>query len=205
MKTAPNICESLLAQSGLRPVAGIDEAGRGPLAGPVVACALVLPEGLIIEGVNDSKKVTALRREKLAAIIKENAVAYAFGIVDAAEIDRINILRATLLAMEQAVSALEVEGQALRPRVALVDGTIAPVCPCPVIYIVKGDSLCHLIAAASILAKVERDTIMEDLHKKYPEYGFDKHKGYGTAAHREALRQHGLCPQHRRSFCRAFL
>jgi len=196
MKTAPSICEDILAESGLWPVVGIDEAGRGPLAGPVVACALILPAGLIIEGVNDSKKVTALRREKLSAVIKEAAVAYSFGIVTPEEIDRINILQATMKAMTQAVSGLET-----MPKVALVDGTKPPPCPCPVIFMAKGDSASHLIAAASILAKVKRDAIMDELHATYPLYGFNAHKGYGTVAHRDALRLYGLCPQHRRSFC----
>ena len=196
MTTAPSICEDILHENGLWPVAGVDEAGRGPLAGPVVACALILPAGLIIKGINDSKKVTALRRVKLANVIKEAAVAYSFGIVSPEEIDRINILQATMLAMTTAISNLDPAS-----KVALVDGTTPPPCPCPVIYMKKGDSISHLIAAASILAKVERDTIMDELHTQYPIYGFNSHKGYGTAAHRDAIRKYGLCPQHRRSFC----
>jgi len=204
LKTAPDSLERLLCLSGFFPVIGVDEAGRGPLVGPVVACALVLPDGLVIEGVNDSKKVPALRREKLTAEIKTASLAYAFGIVNAAEIDRINILQATMQAMNHAVSEV-LEACRANPAIALVDGTTPPLCPCPVMCIAKGDSHSHLIAAASILAKVKRDTIMEDLHKQYPEYGFDQHKGYGTAAHIAAIKQHGLCPEHRRSFCRKFV
>lgn len=205
--TAPTTIEDDLVVSGHWPIIGVDEVGRGPLAGPVVTCALVLPAGLVIEGVNDSKKVTAPRREKLAAIIKESALAYAFGIVSAEEIDKINILQATMLAMQQAVDVvynkMAQEGWLLeKPAIALVDGNTPPQCPCKVICVTQGDSKSHLIAAASILAKVERDNIMEELHKQYPEYGFNTHKGYGTAAHREALKKHGLCPQHRRSFCK---
>ena len=198
-KTAPSVCEDILLESGLFPVVGVDEAGRGPLAGPVVACALVLPSGHIIEGVNDSKKLSAKRREHLSDIIKETAVSYAFGIVQAIEIDRINILKATLLAMTKAV-----DGLSQKPKVALVDGTTPPPCPCPVICITRGDSESHLIAAASILAKVKRDTLMTELHNLYPMYGFAAHKGYGTAAHREALHRYGLCPQHRKSFCHGY-
>jgi len=195
--TAPSICEDIFAESGLSPVAGIDEAGRGPLAGPVVACALVLPDGLIIEGVNDSKKISAARREALSKKIKEAALGYAYGIIDADTIDRINILQATLRAMSEAVSALSVT-----PKVALVDGNTPPRCHMPVVCIVRGDSKSHVIAAAGILAKVKRDEIMTEMHEKYPEYGFNAHKGYGTAAHKNALDLFGLCPEHRKSFCR---
>ncbi|MCL2839624.1 MAG: ribonuclease HII [Defluviitaleaceae bacterium] len=199
VKTAPNIFEGLLYKSGFSPVIGVDEAGRGPLVGPVVACALILPKELVIEGVTDSKKLSPLKRGQLAAEIKTAAIAYAFGIVHAAEIDRINILQATMLAMGQAIDGVLNE---TKQAVALIDGTTAPLCGCPTISIVKGDFFSHLIGAASILAKVERDTMMETMHKQYPEYGFDQHKGYGTVAHKHAIEKYGLCPEHRRSFCR---
>lgn len=200
MKTAPSVLEENLIARGFFPVVGVDEVGRGPLAGPVVACALILPEGLVIEGVNDSKKVSEARRMKLAEIIIESAVSYAFGIIEPLEIDRINILRATMAAM-----ALAVDGLIIAPKVALVDGTTPPNCLCEVICVPKGDSASHLIAAASILAKVKRDNIMKNLHEEYPQYSWDSNKGYGTAAHIAALREFGLCPAHRKSFCKAFL
>jgi len=199
MTTAPTIIEDSYIARGISPIAGVDEAGRGPLAGPVVACAVILPEGLVIEGVNDSKKTTEKRRHELAARIKTQALAYAFGIVDVATIEDINILQATMLAMQNAV-----EGLKMAPNFVLVDGNKLPVLPCEAICIKKGDSASHLIAAASILAKVERDNIMLELHQKYPFYGFDKHKGYGTKAHRDAIAKYGLCPAHRVSFCRNF-
>ena len=194
--TAPTTHEDELYNNGQWPIAGMDEAGRGPLAGPVVACAVILPHGFIIEGVNDSKKISQKRREKLAESIKEVALCYAFGIVDVDEIERINILQATLLAMQIAVNNLTIA-----PAITLIDGTTRPELSCTSVCIPKGDSESHLIAAASILAKVERDNIMQELHNKYPQYGFEAHKGYGTVAHREALRLYGLCPHHRKSFC----
>jgi len=193
--TAPTTIEDAYFAKAIWPVAGIDEAGRGPLAGPVVACAVILPHGVIIEGVNDSKKISAKRREKLAEIIRELAICYAFGIVESYDIDKINILQATLKAMKSAVNNLEIN-----PEVALVDGNTLPELSCKVTCIVGGDSASHLVATASILAKVERDKIMLELHKQYPQYGFDTHKGYGTVAHRKAMKEHGLCPQHRESF-----
>ena len=192
--------EDGLAQQGLAPVAGVDEVGRGPLAGPVVTCALILPLGLVIDGVNDSKKLSAKKRTLLAAEIKSVAIDYAFGIVDAETIDRINILQATLLAMKMAV-----EGLQILPKAALVDGVTSPHLSCKVVCLAKGDAKSHLIAAASILAKVERDAMMADIHDIFPMYGFNSHKGYGTKVHGEALMQYGLCPQHRRSFCRRYL
>ena len=194
-KTAPNTCEAVFYERGLGPVAGVDEAGRGPLAGPVVACAVILPPGLVIEGVNDSKKLSAKHRAGLAAKIKAAAISYEYGIVDAATIDQINIHKAALLAMADAVNGLNVP-----PKVVLADGKFAPQVPFPTLHLIKGDAHSHLIAAASILAKEARDDIMLGLHKTYPQYGFDKHKGYGTAAHKEAIRQHGPCPVHRVSF-----
>ncbi|MCL1844872.1 MAG: ribonuclease HII [Defluviitaleaceae bacterium] len=195
--TAPNDIENALAQQGFAPIAGVDEVGRGPLAGPVVACAVILPEGFVIPGVNDSKKISEKRREELAAKIKQTALAYAFGIIDPQEIDEINILQATLKAMSNAVSALEIA-----PRIALVDGISAPNCACEVRCVKKGDSASHLIAAASILAKVLRDNIMRELHAEFPDYAWDTNKGYGTAAHIASIRRLGLTPAHRKSFCK---
>jgi len=193
--TAPNTCEAVFYERGLAPVAGVDEAGRGPLAGPVVACALILPPGLIIEGVNDSKKLSAKRRAVLAAKIKSAAISYEYGIVDAAAIDQINIHKAALLAMTLAINKLHP-----LPKVVLADGKFPPQVPFPTLYLIKGDAHSHLIAAASILAKEARDEIMLDVHQIYPQYGFDKHKGYGTAAHKEMIKQYGHCPMHRMSF-----
>jgi len=194
-KTAPNTCEAIFYERGLSPVAGVDEAGRGPLAGPVVACAVILPPGLIIDGVYDSKKLSAARRAELAKMIKASAVSYSYGIVDASIIDKINIHQAALLAMAKAV-----EGLVPSPKVVLADGKFPPPVPSPCLYIIKGDAHSHLIAAASILAKEARDDIMEKLHDTYPQYGFNKHKGYGTAIHRAAIREYGPCPVHRVSF-----
>ena len=194
--TAPTIIEDSYIAAGYSPIAGVDEAGRGPLAGPVVACAVILPAGLIIERANDSKKLSPKLREELAERIKTHTLAYAFGIVDVQIIEEINILQATLTAMRIAV-----EGLSVAPQMVLVDGNKLPALPCEAICIKKGDSASHLIACASILAKVKRDNIMLELHEKYPLYGFDKHKGYGTKAHKNAISMHGLCPAHRASFC----
>jgi len=193
--TAPNTCENILHESNIFPIAGVDEAGRGPLAGPVVACALILPPGLVINGVTDSKKLSEKKRDHLAAEIKAAAVTYAYGIIDAATIDNVNIHQAVLLAMKMAVMGLN-----FQPKAVLVDGKFAPNIPFPTMYIIKGDSQCHIIAAASILAKVERDKIMYEMHEKYPQYGFSKHKGYGTIAHIEAIKKFGLSPHHRASY-----
>jgi len=195
VKTAPNTCETILHESGLSPVAGVDEAGRGPLAGPDVACALILPTGLIIEGVNDSKALSASRRATLACKIKTAAVAYSYGVIDSVTIDKINIHNAALEAM-----ALAVKGLATQPKVVLADGKFSPPVPYPTLHLIKGDAMCHLIAAASILAKEERDRIMQELHKSHPQYGFDRHKGYGTKAHREMIKQYGVCTAHRASY-----
>ncbi|MCL2225558.1 MAG: ribonuclease HII [Defluviitaleaceae bacterium] len=200
IKTAPNDIETALYSQGFSVVAGVDEVGRGPLCGPVMACAVILPEGLIIEGVNDSKKMTEARREKLAEEIKQAAISYAFGIVEAEEIDRINILQATLKAMEIAVGGLKTA-----PQAVLVDGISAPKIDAKTICVKKGDSASHLIAAASILAKVARDNIMQTLHNEFPFYEWQNNKGYGTAAHIAAIKEHGLSPHHRRSFCKGFL
>ncbi len=189
---------SLFAQ-GIHPIAGIDEAGRGPLAGPVCAAAVILPEGLVIEGLNDSKKLSDKKRRALYDIIINQAVAYGIALVDEKTVDEINILQATFLAMRQAAEQLTVQ-----PALALVDGNRAPGLRVPVQTVVKGDSLSANIAAASILAKVTRDRLMERLDAEYPQYGFAVHKGYGTKAHYAALREYGPCPIHRMTFLKKF-
>ena len=176
-------------------VAGVDEAGRGPLAGPVVAAAVILDDLHPIEGLNDSKKLTAARREVLYDEIRAKALCCSIAEASVEEIDRLNILQATLLAMRRAVAGLR-----LKPVLVLVDGNQLPVLDVQAEAIVKGDALVQAISAASILAKVTRDRWCERLHEQYPQYGFDGHKGYGTAAHLAALRQHGACVEHRRSF-----
>ena len=181
-------------------ICGVDEAGRGPLAGPVCAAAVILPVDLEIEGLNDSKKLSDARRRALYDVIVEQAVAYGIAMVDEKTIDEINILQATFLAMRRAVEQL-----AVTPALALVDGNREPdFGEIPVRTIVKGDSLSANIAAASILAKVTRDRFMEEQDALYPEYGFTVHKGYGTRAHYDALRQYGPCPIHRRTFLKKF-
>ena len=176
-------------------ICGVDEAGRGPLAGPVVAAAVILDPQQPIAGLNDSKKLTAARRAALAVEIREKALAWALAEASALEIDRINILQASLLAMQRAVSGLS-----LVPEKALVDGNKCPVLACPVEAIVGGDGKLAAIAAASILAKTVRDVLMQEVHACYPQYGFDRHKGYPTALHLAALREHGISPVHRRSY-----
>ncbi len=176
-------------------VAGVDEAGRGPLAGPVVAAAVIFRDGVVIEGVRDSKQLSAARRETLAALIRERAAAFALGTAEVAEIDALNILRASLLAMSRAVTALQIA-----PQRVLVDGNHLPELSCEARAVVGGDRRIAVVSAASILAKVARDAIMAELDRHYPQYGFARHKGYPTQAHREALKQHGPCPVHRRSF-----
>ena len=184
---------------GLHPICGVDEAGRGPLAGPVCAAAVILPEHLQIPGLTDSKKRTDKKRRELFPIIQEQAIAYGIGLASESEIDEINILQATFLAMGRALEQLSV-----RPALALIDGNRETDFGLPVKTVVKGDSLSANIAAASILAKVTRDNLMLELAQQYPEYGFDIHKGYGTKAHYEALRTYGPCPIHRRSFLKKF-
>lgn len=176
-------------------LAGVDEAGRGPLAGPVVAAAVVLDPARPIAGLADSKKLGATRRERLAEEIRAKALAWALGRADAAEIDQLNILQASLLAMRRAVAALP-----LTPAKVLVDGNRCPKLACPCEAIVKGDATVPAISAASILAKVARDAELRELHDRYPQYHFARHKGYPTAEHLDALRRHGPCPEHRRSF-----
>lgn len=182
-------------EQGLTRIAGVDEAGRGPLAGPVVAAAVIFAPEVMIAGVNDSKKLTEKKREALFHVIHEQATAVGIGIVGHEVIDRINILQASFLAMNKALEALKV-----RPQQLLVDGNFFRHEQFPVENIVKGDALSHSIAAASIIAKVTRDALMMDLDEQYPQYGFAKHKGYGTKAHIDAIRAHGYSPIHRRSF-----
>jgi ribonuclease HII len=176
-------------------VAGVDEAGRGPLAGPVVAAAVILDELRPIKGLRDSKALSPRRREALFDEIRARALCCAIASASAEEIDHLNILQATLLAMRRAVESLR-----LLPHRVLVDGNRVPVLKMPVAAVVRGDALVQAISAASILAKVHRDRLCLDLHERHPQYGFDGHKGYPTAEHLAALRQHGACPAHRRSF-----
>lgn len=176
-------------------MAGVDEAGRGPLAGPVVAAAVILDERQPIEGLADSKTLTAPRRERLYDEIRAKALCCAIGEASVEEIDRLNILKATLLAMQRAVQGLR-----LKPVRVLVDGNQLPVLEMLAEAVVKGDALVPAISAASILAKVHRDRWCHEIHAQFPQYGFDAHKGYGTAAHLEALRLHGACAWHRQSF-----
>lgn len=180
---------------GIRLVCGVDEAGRGPLAGPVCAAAVILPANLDIPGLDDSKKLTDKRRRELFPIIQEQSIAYAVAFADHCEIDRINILQATFLAMERAVNSLSV-----RPEIALIDGNREKDFGLPVETVVQGDSRSASIAAASILAKVTRDDYMLEMAKTYPQYGFEIHKGYGTKAHYAALEQSGPCAIHRMTF-----
>lgn len=176
-------------------IAGVDEVGRGPLAGPVIAAAVILDPARPIAGLADSKKLSPARRERLALDIRANALAWALGRAEVAEIDRLNIFQASLLAMRRAVEALP-----MTPDRVLVDGKHCPPLACPCTAIVKGDATVPAISAASILAKVTRDAELRELHDRYPRYDFARHKGYPTAVHREALRRYGPCPEHRRSF-----
>lgn len=181
--------------AGILHIAGVDEAGRGPLAGPVVASAVIFAKDVQIDGVNDSKKLSEKKREQLFHVIHERALCVGIGIVGPDVIDRINILQASFLAMNKALHSLSVQPQQL-----LVDGNFFSHEIYPVENIIKGDSLSHSIAAASIIAKVTRDALMKEWHEQYPEFNFAQHKGYGTKAHIEAIRQYGYTPIHRRSF-----
>ncbi|MCE5317161.1 MAG: ribonuclease HII [Parachlamydia sp.] len=188
--------EKAARREGYKSIAGIDEAGRGPLAGPVVAAACVIPANLCFIGINDSKQLTPLKRKSLFEEITHHPkVAYAVGIISQEEIDSINIYQATIQAMLQAVQAL-----ISIPDLLLVDGMNLPHPAIPCRRIVGGDALVHCIAAASVVAKETRDRLMVEYHSQWPEYGFDQHKGYGTAQHMEAIQKHGPCPIHRRSF-----
>ena len=188
--------EEELYNSGVNLICGIDEAGRGPLAGPVVVAAAIMPRDSMIEGVNDSKKVSEKKREKLYDLITDEAIAYGVGIIDQKEIDRINILNATKEGLTMAVKELNP-----KPDLIIVDA-LSKIYTEGIPYksIIKGDAKCYSIACASIIAKVTRDRIMRQWDEVYPQYGFIKHKGYGTAAHISAIKEYGLCPLHRLSF-----
>lgn len=188
--------EEDIYSQGTEYICGIDEAGRGPLAGPVVVASVIMPKDSMIEGVNDSKKISEKKRERLYDEIIENAISYSVGIVDQKEIDRVNILNATKAGLTECIKGLKV-----KPEIILVDAlTGIDTCGIPYHSIVKGDAKSYSIAAASIIAKVTRDRIMRQWHDVYPEYNFIQHKGYGTAAHIAAIKEHGLCPLHRLSF-----
>ena len=191
--------ENGLYSDAVQCICGVDEAGRGPLAGPVCAAAVILPQGLEIPGLTDSKKLSDKKRRELFPVILEQAIAYGIGFASHEEIDEINILQATFLAMQRAIDQLNV-----KPDLALIDGNRQKDFGLPVKTVVKGDSLSANIAAASVLAKVSRDNVMEELANKYPEYGFEIHKGYGTKAHYEALRAYGASEVHRMSFLKKF-
>ena len=182
-------------EQGIRLICGVDEAGRGPLAGPVCAAAVILPANLEIPGLNDSKKLSDKRRRELFPVICREAIAWSVAFADHNEIDEINILQATYLAMERAIKGLSVE-----PELALIDGNRAKDFGVPVQTVIHGDSLSASIAAASILAKVSRDDLMLEMEKEYPGYGFEIHKGYGTKAHYEAIQAKGPSPIHRMTF-----
>lgn len=181
-------------------IAGIDEVGRGPLAGPVLTSAVILPKDCIILGINDSKKLSSAKREELYIKIKEKALALSISIIDVETIDNINILQATIKAMQQSIEKLSI-----KPDTILVDALKIPNIKINQISIVRGDTKSITIGAASIIAKVTRDIMMNEFHKLYPEYGFDRNKGYGTQEHIEAIKKYGLCPIHRKSFVKNFL
>ena len=190
--------EGFYAQ-GVKVICGVDEAGRGPLAGPVCAAAVILPANLEIPGLTDSKKLTDKKRRELFPVIKEQAIAYGIGLASEQEIDEINILQATFLAMQRAIDQLSVKAD-----LALIDGNREKDFGLPVKTVVKGDSLSANIAAASVLAKVTRDDIMTAMAEEFPQYGFEIHKGYGTKAHYAALTEHGPSPIHRMTFLKKF-
>ena len=193
--------EKQIYETGVETICGIDEAGRGPLAGPVVVAAVIMPKDSMIEGVNDSKKVSEKKRELIYEKIIDEAIAYGVGIIDQKEIDDINILNATKKGLTEALKEMKI-----RPDRILVDAlTDIDTLGVPYKSIIKGDAKCYSIAAASIIAKVTRDRIMREWDKVYPEYGFEKHKGYGTASHISAIKEYGLCPLHRRSFTKNFV
>lgn len=181
--------------AGYTCIAGLDEAGRGPLAGAVVAAAVVLPDGLLIPGLTDSKQVPEPERERLFEVIRSQAVCFGIGVADERTIDEVNILQATIIAMERAL-----QGLSPRPDYLLLDAISLPRVPLPQKPLIKGDCRSHSIAAASILAKVTRDQMMRELHIQYPQYNFQKHKGYGTKEHLLLIREHGPCDAHRKTF-----
>lgn len=192
--------EKAAHDEGFLTVCGVDEAGRGPLAGPVCAAAVILPDGLVIDGLNDSKKLSEKQRERLYDEIVSSAVSWSVAFAGVEEIEKYNILEATFIAMNRAI-----DGLSPKPDMALIDGNKEPrgaKLPCRTV--IKGDSLSCSIAAASVIAKVTRDRLMTEYAKEYPQYGFDKHKGYGTAAHYRAVDESGLCPIHRPSFFKKY-
>ena len=192
--------ENKLYAQGIRYVAGVDEVGRGPLAGPVVAAAVILPTDFDVLGIDDSKKLSEKKREALYFQIIDKAISYGIGIIDNEKIDEINILEATKLAMKQAIDSLEPMAEYI-----IIDALTLKNIDIPQQGIIKGDSKSVSIAAASILAKVTRDRMMMDFHDEFPQYAFDKNKGYGTKSHYDGIDNHGICNLHRRSFLRAFL
>lgn len=193
--------EDIYKKQKIEYICGIDEAGRGPLAGPVVVASAITPRDSMIEGVNDSKKISEKKRERVFEEVIKEAVSYGVGIIDENKIDEINILQATKLGLTTSLKELKV-----KPNLILVDALKnIDTCGVPYMSIIKGDALSYSIAAASIIAKVTRDRIMLMYDEMYPEYGFAKHKGYGTAAHIEAIRKYGLCPIHRKSFVKNFI
>ncbi len=192
--------ENEARKKGYKFICGVDEAGRGPLAGPVCAAAVILPEGLVIEGVNDSKKLSEKKREALFDVICDSALAYSIVFADVDEIEEVNILRATMNAMKRAVESLDVKAD-----FAYIDGNTMPSLEIDAECLVKGDAKSMSVACASILAKVSRDRLMLKYAEEYPQYGFEKHKGYGTKVHTEALKQYGPCPIHRMSFLKKIL
>lgn len=193
--------ERAMQAKGVRYVAGVDEVGRGPLAGPVVCAAVIMPldEEQLVVGVDDSKKLSVKTRERLAEEIKARALCYSIVEIDEKTIDEINILQATRLGMKRAIESLEIP-----PEVVLTDGNMTIDTHFPQQSVIGGDALSYSIGAASIIAKVYRDALMDDFAKKYPQYGFDKNKGYGTAAHIQGIKEYGLCPIHRRTFTKKF-
>lgn len=191
------VIERELGERGYVSVCGVDEAGRGPLCGPVFAAACILPMGLVIEGLNDSKKLSPKRRKELSEIIKREAIAYCIAQASVEEIDELNILEADMLAMRRAV-----EGLSVRADFAIIDGNVSRGFEIPTMTLIKGDATSPSVAAASILAKVARDELCIEMDRQYPEYGIAKHKGYGTREHMEALRKYGPSPIHRKKFIR---
>lgn len=192
--------ENEYREKGFNIICGVDEAGRGPLAGPVYAAAVILPSDCVIEGLNDSKKLTEKKREKLFDEIKDKALAYGIASADEKEIDEINILNATFLAMKRAINSLSV-----KPDLALIDGNQKPHTDIEEVTVIKGDAKSMSIAAASVLAKVSRDRFMLEMAEKYPQYEFARHKGYGTKLHYEKIAQYGVCDIHRRTFLKKIL
>ncbi|MBS7389800.1 MAG: ribonuclease HII [Ruminococcus sp.] len=192
--------ENEYREKGFNIICGVDEAGRGPLAGPVYAAAVILPSDCVIEGLNDSKKLTEKKREALFDEIKEKALAYGIASADEKEIDEINILNATFLAMKRAIASLSV-----KPDLALIDGNQKPHTDIEEVTVIKGDAKSMSIAAASVLAKVSRDRFMLEMAEKYPQYEFARHKGYGTKLHYEKIAQYGVCDIHRRTFLKKIL